>query len=75
MQLVYGDGPGEAHIIGHDDVAFMLGGYHPTVASPGTTIGYLWTLAGDDKAYAISTDPRFDWVGTAEAILKEEQRG
>jgi len=75
VQLIYRDGQGQGHIIGHDDVAFMLSGYHPTVASPGTTIAYLWTLAGDDKAYNITTDPRFGWVGTAEAILKEKQRG
>jgi 5-deoxy-glucuronate isomerase len=74
VQLIYRDGKGQGHIIGHDDVVTMLSGYHPTVASPGTTIGYLWTLAGDDKAYDISIDPRFDWVATAEAILKEEQR-
>lgn len=75
VQLIYQDGKGKGHIIGHNDVATFLNGYHPTVASPGTTIGYLWTLAGDDKAYDISIDPRFGWVATAEAILREEQRG
>jgi 5-deoxy-glucuronate isomerase len=46
-------------------------GYHPTVAAPGTTLYYLWALAGRDKAYNIGTDPRFDWVVSAETVIKE----
>ena len=75
LQLMYKDGNGQGHIIGNDDVTVMLSGYHPTVASPGTTICYLWVLAGDDKAYKIAIDPRFGWVGTTESVLKEERRG
>jgi 5-deoxy-glucuronate isomerase len=75
LQLMYKGEEGQGHIIGNDDVTVMLNGYHPTVASPGTTICYLWVLSGEDKAYDISIDPRFDWVGTAESVLKEEHRG
>ncbi|MFV2044137.1 MAG: 5-deoxy-glucuronate isomerase [Anaerolineales bacterium] len=75
LQLMYKDGEGQGHIVGNDDVTVMLSGYHPTVASPGTTICYLWVLAGEDKGYKIAIDPRFGWVGSAEAVLKEEQRG
>lgn len=74
LQLMYRDGEGQGHIIGNNDVTVMLSGYHPTVASPGTTIGYLWTLAGEVKDYDIVIDPRFSWVANAEAVLKEERR-
>jgi 5-deoxy-glucuronate isomerase len=75
LQLMYKDGNGQGHIIANDDVTVMLSGYHPTVASPGTTIAYLWVLAGEDKGYKIAIDPRFGWVSSAESVLKEEQRG
>jgi 5-deoxy-glucuronate isomerase len=75
LQLMYKDGEGQGHIIGNDDVSVMLSGYHPTVASPGTSICYLWVLAGEDKGYKIGIDPRFGWVSSAEAVLKEQQRG
>jgi hypothetical protein len=35
------------------------------------TVAYLWVLSGDDKAYNITTDPRFAWVAATEAVLKE----
>ena len=44
---------------------------HPTGALPGTTVGYLWLLSGDSKAYDITTDPRYSWVAATEAVLKE----
>lgn len=74
VQLGYKLGQEESHIIHNDDVYLMQNGYHPTVAAPGTTLCYLWVLSGDSKAYNISTDPIFDWVGSAESILKEMQR-
>lgn len=75
LQLMYKDGEGQGHIVNNDDVTVMLSGYHPTVASPGTTICYLWVLSGENKGYNIAIDPRFGWVSNAEAVLKEEQRG
>lgn len=74
LQMLYRDGQGQGHIVGNDNVA-LLNGYHPTVASPGTTICYLWTLSGDSKAYDITIDPRFNWIGSAEAVFKEIQQG
>ncbi|MGW8250095.1 MAG: 5-deoxy-glucuronate isomerase [Anaerolineales bacterium] len=74
VQLGYKDGKEESYVIHDGDVFLMENGYHPTVASPGTTLGYFWVLSGDDKAYNITTDPGFDWVGNAEAVLKEMQR-
>jgi 5-deoxy-glucuronate isomerase len=75
LQLMYKGEDGQGHMIGNDDVTVMLQGYHPTVASPGTTICYLWVLSGEDKAYNITIDPRFAWVSNAEAVLKEEKLG
>jgi 5-deoxy-glucuronate isomerase len=74
VQLGYKNGTEESFMIHNDDVFLLENGYHPTVASPGTTIGYLWVLSGDDKAYNITTDPRFDWVASAEAVIRESQR-
>jgi 5-deoxy-glucuronate isomerase len=71
IQIMDHGGEERAHIIHNDDVAVLLGGYHPTAAAPGVTVGYLWVLSGDDKAYNITTDPRFGWVPAAEAVLRE----
>jgi hypothetical protein len=35
------------------------------------TVAYLWVLSGDSKAYDIAIDPRFSWVTSAEAVLRE----
>lgn len=74
VQVGYKEGQEETYIIHNDDVFLMQNGYHPTVAAPGVTLGYLWVLSGDSKAYNIVTDPRFDWVSSTEAVLKELQR-
>ncbi len=71
IQLLNDDGKDAAHVIGDNDVAILTNGYHPTAAAPGVTIAYLWVLSGDDKAYNITIDPRFAWVPTAEAVLRE----
>jgi 5-deoxy-glucuronate isomerase len=73
VQLVYSNGQTQGHVVGNDDVIVFLNGYHPTVAAPGATVCYLWALAGEHKSYDITTDPRFSWVNSAEAILKEMQ--
>ncbi len=74
VQLGYKEGNEESFVIHDGDVYLMENGYHPTVSSPGTTLGYFWVLSGDDKAYNITIDPRFDWVSSAEAVLKETQK-
>jgi 5-deoxy-glucuronate isomerase len=71
IQMLAVDGEMQAHVLHNDDVAVLLGGYHPTAALPGTTVGYLWVLSGDSKAYDITIDPRFAWVAATEAVLKE----
>jgi 5-deoxy-glucuronate isomerase len=71
VQLIYRDHQTQAHMISNDDVVFFPNSYHPTVAAPGTTLCYLWVLAGGDKAYKVAIDPRFDWVDKAETVIKE----
>ena len=71
VQLIYRDHQVQAHMISNDDVMVFPNSYHPTVAAPGVTLCYLWALAGGDKAYKVVTDPRFDWVDKAEAVIKE----
>ena len=74
LQIGYREDQEESFFIHNDDVFLMQNGYHPTVAAPGTTLGYLWVLSGDQKTYNITTDPRFDWVTSTEAVLKETNR-
>jgi 5-deoxy-glucuronate isomerase len=71
IQLLSRDGTPTAELVHADDVAVFTGGYHPTGALPGTTVGYLWLLSGESKAYDISIDPRYSWVAPTEAVLKE----
>lgn len=74
IQMIYSEDRGETHIVNDDDVVVFLNGYHPTVAAPGTTVFYLWALAGDERAYKVGVDPRFQWVSQAEAVFAEIQR-
>lgn len=74
IQIMDHGGEERAHIIHCDDVAVLLGGYHPTTAAPGVTVGYLWVLSGDEKTYNITFDPRFAWTGQTEAVLRELKR-
>lgn len=71
VQLLTVDGQERAHVLHAGDVAVLRNGYHPTCAAPGVTVGYLWVLSGDNKAYDITIDTRFAWVPQAEAVLRE----
>jgi len=71
IQLLAQDGKPTAHVVHSDDVAVFLESYHPTGVLPGTTVGYLWLLSGESKAYDITIDPRYAWVAATEAVLKE----
>ncbi|MBM4466337.1 MAG: 5-deoxy-glucuronate isomerase [Chloroflexi bacterium] len=63
VQMVYDDEQRQAHVVGNDAVMVFLGGYHPTVALPGTTVCYLWALSGDSKTYNFTVDPCFSGLG------------
>jgi 5-deoxy-glucuronate isomerase len=73
VQMVYDDDQRQAYVVGNDTVMVFLGGYHPTVAFPGTTVCYLWALSGSSKAYNLTIDPCFSWVANAKGVLKERQ--
>jgi 5-deoxy-glucuronate isomerase len=75
IQVMNDSGHDMAQIVRNDDVAVLQSGYHPTCAAPGVTVAYLWVLSGDSKAYDIAIDPRFAWVPTAEAVLRELHQG
>jgi 5-deoxy-glucuronate isomerase len=75
IQVMNDDGVDRAQVIHNDDVAVLQSGYHPTCAAPGVTVAYLWVLSGDSKAYDIAIDPRFSWVTSAEAVLRELAHG
>ncbi len=42
-------------------------GYHPTVAAPGTTLFYLWALAGPVREFRVTVDAAFAWMQGAGA--------
>lgn len=75
VQLAYRDDREQAQLVGNDDVMLFPAGYHPTIAAPGVTGYYLWALSGESKAYEVTIDPRFNWVASTEAVLKEMRRG
>lgn len=59
IQLVYTDArePEVATIVREGDIVLMPKGYHPNVASPGTSINFLWMMAAlrenDDRQYGV----------------------
>lgn len=72
LQMIYGQDD-RVYTVGDNDVVLFHGGYHPTVAAPGTTVFYLWALAGERKEYKVSLEPRFGWVSQAEVVMKESR--
>lgn len=75
VQLAYGQNDkGEAHVVEDGDATFFPSGYHPTIAAPGVTLFYLWALSGDSKKYNLSIDARFQWISSAESVLRELKR-
>ncbi|HHY48035.1 MAG TPA: 5-deoxy-glucuronate isomerase [Firmicutes bacterium] len=75
IQRVYGyEGSDDAYVVHDDDVVIFPGGYHPTVAPPGTTLCYFWAIAGAEKAMKVTIDPRYRWISLAEGIIKEMQK-
>lgn len=74
VQLSYAGQRQETLVVRDGDAVLLLNGYHPTVATPGATVCYLWALAGERKTYHISTDPRFSWVGAAESAINAKPR-
>ncbi len=71
VQLVYSD-PNEpelAVVVREGDVVLMPKGYHPNVASPGASIGFLWMMAAnreteDRKFGVVNVQPGFGEKGS-----------
>ncbi|MCL4465064.1 MAG: 5-deoxy-glucuronate isomerase [Chloroflexi bacterium] len=75
VQLFFGGKEAEAaHFIYDNTAAVFRSGYHTTGALPGVQVSYLWALAGSERTYKITTDPRFRWLANAEPVLRESQK-
>jgi 5-deoxy-glucuronate isomerase len=82
VQLVYtnaGD-PELATIVREGDVVLMPQGYHPNVAAPGTSIGFLWMMAanreGVDRQFGVvNVQPGFDGGGSGLEAGRASQTG
>jgi len=59
VQLVYEGDPGEPAIVRDGHVERIRGTYHPVVASPKSSMLYLWALAGDSMTLTPEPDPRY----------------
>lgn len=59
VQLVYEGDPGEPVIVRDGHVERIRGSYHPVVASPKSSMLYLWALAGESNTLTPQPDPRY----------------
>lgn len=59
VQLVYEGDPGEPVIVRDGHVERIRGTYHPVVASPKSSMLYLWALAGESMTLTPEPDPRY----------------
>ncbi len=66
IQMVYTDpgAPELAVVVRQDDVVLMPKGYHPNVAAPGCSIGFLWMMAAtreveDRKFGVVNVQPEY----------------
>ena len=59
VQMVYEGDPGEPSIVRDGYVERIRGRYHPVVASPKSSMLYLWALAGESMTLTPEPDPRY----------------
>jgi len=59
VQLVYEGDPGEPSIVRDGHVERIRGTYHPVVASPKSSMLYVWALAGESMTLTPEPDPRY----------------
>jgi 5-deoxy-D-glucuronate isomerase len=59
VQLVYEGDPGEASIVLDGHIERIRGTYHPVVASPKSSMLYVWALAGESMKLTPEPDPRY----------------
>ena len=58
VQMVYEGDPGEPSIV-RDGHVERIRGHHPVVASPKSSMLYLWALAGESMTLTPEPDPRY----------------
>lgn len=61
-QTIYKDGSNLTFTIKDYDAVTIPWGYHPVSAAPGTSLYYLWFLAGDERELRPHTDPDFKYL-------------
>lgn len=59
VQMVYEGDPGTPSIVRDGHVERIRGTYHPVVASPKSSMLYLWALAGESMTLTPEPDPRY----------------
>ncbi len=59
VQVLADGGDEHAAVVRDGRVERIRSGYHPVVAAPGSTMYYLWALAGDRETLAPEVDPRY----------------
>jgi 5-deoxy-glucuronate isomerase len=59
VQMVYERDPGEPSIVRDGHVERIRGTYHPVVASPKSSMLYVWALAGESMTLTPEPDPRY----------------
>jgi 5-deoxy-glucuronate isomerase len=59
VQMVYEGDPGEPSIVREGHVERIRGTYHPVVASPKSSMLYVWALAGESMTLTPEPDPRY----------------
>ena len=59
VHMIYDGDPGEPSIVRDGYVERIRGLYHPVVASPKSSMLYVWALAGESMALTPEPDPRY----------------
>jgi 5-deoxy-glucuronate isomerase len=59
VQMVYEGDPGHPVIVRDGDIERIRGRYHPVVASPKSSMLYVWALAGESMTLTPEPDPRY----------------
>ena len=59
VQMVYDRDPGAPSIVRDGHVERIRGTYHPVVASPKSSMLYVWALAGESMTLSSEPDPRY----------------
>jgi 5-deoxy-glucuronate isomerase len=68
LQRLYSPGgaPGDTLVLGDDTLVKIPHGYHPIAVPPASRLYCFWALAGDERTWALRTDPDHRWSpGTA----------